>query len=256
MGVDYFIVTDNNSVDGTPGILQDFANEGLLHLINEKEDNYSQSAWVTRMARLAKSRFDADWIINGDADEFWYSPALDLKFTLSHINEEISVVRVPRYDYIPIIDSEKSIFHRMIIRDNKPKNHTGRPLPPKMCHRAFEEVIIDQGNHNVTYPADLKSTSDAGLEIFHFPIRSWKQFSDKIIYGGAAYARNSELPPNIGDGWRRLYQFHLNGTLMDYFQSKILSNEEIQKGVETAKYSEDPRLRDYLVSKKIIENSK
>jgi len=40
-----------------------------LYYILEEEDNYNQHACVTRMARLACTRFGADWVINNDADE-------------------------------------------------------------------------------------------------------------------------------------------------------------------------------------------
>ncbi len=41
-----------------------------------------------------------------------------------------------------------------------------------------------------------------GLEIMHFPIRSQAQFENKIRNGGAAYARNTNLPQTIARGWR------------------------------------------------------
>ncbi|MDD4553847.1 MAG: glycosyltransferase family 2 protein [Bacteroidales bacterium] len=252
MGVDFFIVTDNNSIDSTPEILSDFEQQGLLYLIRETEDNYAQSVWVTRMARMAKTRFYADWIINGDADEFWWSNDLDLKMTLSYVGENISVVFVQRYDFVPTNEFDKSVFTRMIYRDNESKNHMGNPLPPKICHKAMEDVIVSQGNHDIQYPTDLKTTYSEEIEIFHFPIRSWEQFSNKIIYGGAAYARNVDLPPDVGDGWRKLYQYHKNGTLMDYFTSKMIGKEEIHLGMQSGTYSEDLRLRNYMVEKHII----
>ena len=55
-GVDFVIATDNGSVDATVSILERYEREGRLHLIHEPTDDFSQHAWVTRMARLAARR--------------------------------------------------------------------------------------------------------------------------------------------------------------------------------------------------------
>jgi Glycosyl transferase family 2 len=65
-GVDFIIATDNLSEDGTTGILNNFERKGVLHYIRETDDDYAQHRWVTRMARLARTRFGADWVINND----------------------------------------------------------------------------------------------------------------------------------------------------------------------------------------------
>jgi hypothetical protein len=71
-GVDFFIVTDHESRDGTTDVLESYARRDLLHLIPVSSPVKRQSEWVTRMARLAASEFGADWVINSDADEFWW----------------------------------------------------------------------------------------------------------------------------------------------------------------------------------------
>ena len=64
-GVDFIIATDNGSVDGTRGILKKYENKGLLHLIDEKNQDYSQAEWVNRMGKLAYEKYHADTLLSG-----------------------------------------------------------------------------------------------------------------------------------------------------------------------------------------------
>lgn len=81
-GVDYIIATDNGSVDGTLEALQEYELKGVLHLIQEPEQTYSQSLWVNRMGKIACEEFNADIVFHCDADEFWMSRSGNLKHEL------------------------------------------------------------------------------------------------------------------------------------------------------------------------------
>ena len=75
-----FIVTDNNSTDHTPDILRKYKELGWIkEIIQEPATDYRQKKWVDRMVWCAKTVFHADWVINADADEFWYAPSGNLK---------------------------------------------------------------------------------------------------------------------------------------------------------------------------------
>ena len=73
-GVDQVIVTDNGSEDATAEILREYESQGVLRLLFEASDDYSQGRWVTRMAGW-RPPSGADWVINNDADEFWWPRA-------------------------------------------------------------------------------------------------------------------------------------------------------------------------------------
>ena len=53
MGVDHIVVTNNRSEDATRDIVLDYVRRGVATIIDEFDDDYDQSAWVTRMARRA-----------------------------------------------------------------------------------------------------------------------------------------------------------------------------------------------------------
>lgn len=252
MGVDEIIVTDNNSEDQTLEMLREFEKSGNLKIIIEKDDDYSQWKWVTRMARMAVDEMKADWVIHSDADEFWWPKEGKLDHVLNNIPLEYPVVSVPRFDFIPRPESDGPLFERMVYMDPNPLNHIGKPLPPKVCHRGLPGIVVGQGNHKLLEPENLPVFRSPSLEILHFPMRSYEQFSKKIAMGGAAYDRNTTLSKNVAQGWRILYEEYKKGLLPDYYYSKVLSSEELQKEISVGKYIHDIRLKDFLKEKNVI----
>src|SRR4029453_11752411 len=92
-GVDFVIATDNRSQDGTTEILERYATAGQLHLIREPGEYLRQAEWITRMGRLAATEYGADWVIHGDADEFWWPRGDSLKDVLASIPARYGIVR-------------------------------------------------------------------------------------------------------------------------------------------------------------------
>lgn len=100
MGVDSFIVTDNNSTDKTKEILSKYKDKGWIkEIIEEKGEDISQQEWVDRMIKLAADKYKADWIINADADEFWYSKSGNLKKYIKNSNS--NVIKCNIYNMLP-----------------------------------------------------------------------------------------------------------------------------------------------------------
>src|SRR6476659_114991 len=90
-GVDEVIVTDNGSEDATVEILREYESRGVVRLLHEPEDDYSQGSWVTRMAQLAASQ-GADWVINNDADEFWWPLGESLRSVFEQLGGGVGLV--------------------------------------------------------------------------------------------------------------------------------------------------------------------
>ena len=99
-GVDEVIVTDNGSEDATVEILREYESQGVVRLLFEPADDYSQGRWVTRMARLAATE-GADWVINNDADEFWWPRAGSLRSIFDQLDDEVGLVVARRQNFVP-----------------------------------------------------------------------------------------------------------------------------------------------------------
>ena len=250
-GVDFVLATDNRSVDGTPAILEEYQKRGLLRLIDEPRDDYSQSEWVTRMARMAAVEHGADWVINNDADEFWWPEAGNLKDQLAAVPADVMAIQVQRFNFPDLGDStggNPPFYERLTIRDARSVNSLGQPLSTKTCHRSLARVEVAQGNHSVALDGvELAAPMNAGVSILHFPARSYTQFANKIQLGGAAYERNQKLDKAVGGTWRRLYAELLAGRLQDHYSTQILTSEALAQS-EPGRYVRDERLRDYLRS--------
>jgi len=251
-GVDFVIATDNRSVDGTPGILRKYERSGRLQYLFEAADDYSQHRWVTRMARLAFSEHRADWVINSDADEFWWpDEGGSIKDVLAKVPPEIAAVSVPRVNFLPWQEDDGNtapFWERMIIRERRSLNALSEPLPPKVCHRAGATVEVAQGNHDVSIDGVPLPSIETPLRIFHFPLRSYQQLENKIAKGGAAYQRNTSLHPEMGGTWRRLYKEHQAGGLLAWYEQQTIREPQLGRRIADGELVEDSRLRDYLRS--------
>jgi hypothetical protein len=247
-GVDFFVVTDNRSEDRTAEILLDYQRQGILEYLYEPSDDYSQHAWVTAMARRACNLHGADWVINNDADEFWWPGRHDtLKELLTLVPQSVEAVVAPRSNFLPAaLEARQPFYESMVIRERESFVAPEIPLPPKVCHRARPDVEVSQGNHSVSIDGCRIEPARADLSILHFPMRTLAQFENKIIKGGQAYERNTTLSPEVGWTWRSLYAQHRSGALQAYFSEKVPTTEALSRGLRDGTLVADHRLRDFM----------
>ena len=249
-GVDWIIATDNGSVDGSLAILQRYERQGRLQLIQEPEHTHDQAVWVTRMARMAAQQ-GADWVINSDADEFWWPQQGTLKSTLAALPDGVQACRVQRSNFLPPPRDHRDQrpFHqRQLLRERVSRNSLGEPLPPKLLHRAHSAISVSDGNHAAALEGQpLPAINLDAIEILHVPIRSYGQLERKIRQGAEALQRNRRVDPGVGHSWRSLYRNQLQrGSLPTYYDSLRPDEATIAAQLSTGELIEDRRLQESL----------
>jgi hypothetical protein len=200
------------------------------------------------MARMAAKRFDADWVINNDADQFWLSRAGTLREALAAVPPDAESLAVPHFDMLPPRAAQGRFFEAMTIRRADGKTVYGRPLQTNVCHRAFADIRVADGNHFVSRKGvRIPERSDHALEFAHFPIRSLAQLERKIRQGVEALSANARAKPSTGGHWQKLYREHYEkGSLGDYYDACAATSEQIDAGLENGTLAVDTRVRDAL----------
>lgn len=195
--VDFMIVADNGSTDGTRDILSDLSRQLPLTIIDDPEVGYYQSIKMSNLAKVARNA-GADWIVPHDFDEIWYSPFGSLKDVLTDIAPQWLVATADLYDHVSSSEDDPT--------DPNPVTRIGwrrleKGVLPKVACRWRDDLTIEQGNHGASYSGG--STIQNGLLVIrHFPYRSDSQFISKVRHGAAAMAA-TDLPESSGAHWRQ-----------------------------------------------------
>ena len=141
-----------------------------------------------------------------------------------------------------------AFYETMVFREAKSLDAEGRPLPPKVCHRGSSDLEVAQGNHSVAVGGEEIDVMPSRIQILHFPLRSYRQFENKVAKGGQAYQNNTELPEEIGWTWRKLFELYQEGNLPSYYSQQIYDDDAIEKGIADGSLVEDRRLLRFLRS--------
>jgi hypothetical protein len=247
-GADFVIATDNNSHDGTTEILEAYAREGVLHLIREPAEGLRQGEWVTRMARLAASDFGADWVINTDADEFWWPRGGSLKEVLAAVPERYGIVQAFWRSFVPRPDEGSFFAEAMTARLSQyaPINDPTSFYRPviKVAHRADPQVTVGRGNHALADSDLLPLPTWHPIEVLHFPLRSKAQWMRKVELQGKAFTEHID---RSGTGYHlKGYDALQSGRIQQQHASLVADDAALERGLADGTLVEDTRLRDVL----------
>ena len=99
IGVDFIVAFDSGSTDGSRDIFDEYARSGALSWMSQSRKNIDGFDPFSELARIAHDRFEADWIILADADEFLCVTGESLHSILQEAKrDEISVLSIPRFN--------------------------------------------------------------------------------------------------------------------------------------------------------------
>jgi glycosyltransferase involved in cell wall biosynthesis len=239
-GVDFVVAIDNGSDDGTTEILESYARDGHVELTRDDRD-YNQAEWVTHMARRAATEFGADWVINGDADEFYWPRGGTLKDVLAAVPTRYGGVRGMLRNFAPRPYGDDFFAERMTVRVCNPGAEDNSPYSPrfKAVHRGDPDVTVLTGGNQALGRGLDPLPGWYPIDVLHFPIRSLEHFTEKYLRWWALLrTRFSEA----------VHEAHSRGGLRELYESYVVDEEALAKGVADGTLAIDTRLRDALRS--------
>jgi len=262
LGVDGFVVMNNNSTDGTRDILVKLQKEFEIVIVDEKGE-YNQAKWMRELAYIAKKKLGADWVINNDADEFWLpTNELNLKENLAFKG---SVLTVDRYNMLLCKEGDffDSLYYvRNPIFYSKERQQNSNRLSiiltkigPKTIINPYGLIYLRGGNHKALHIANMRDYLKSGydkikrfkdIEVFHYPIRSFAQFEKNIKNRKKLLESSKKV--SMGPHYRRWVEIYNRGELREEFEKNILFH---QKEIEVLEKYDIVR-RDESIKNKII----
>ena len=247
-GVDFVIATDNRSQDGTTEILAAYERAGVLRLIREPGEDMQQGPWVTRMAQLAAAEHGADWVINADADEFYWPRGTSLKEALAAIPARYGYVRSFVRAFLLRGDENEFFADRMNVRltPQAPINDPGTLFRPgaKIIHRGDPHIVLGHGTHTLAGVSFAPLRGWYPLELLHFPLRSREQAERKFVAAWSAWSRNPDRDPS--HYLTRGYEAVEAGKLDEFLALQSVDDEALGRGLADGSLAIDNRLRDAL----------
>lgn len=257
MGVDGFIVINHNSIDNTLNILKKLKEEGIVYeIINKTTSYHEHNVWVDEMIRLAKDKYEADWVINSDADEFYFSKSLDLKESIRKANDA-NVIMVDSIFFVP--DGRDDFFScpyfltrpfykfevELFNLDGGAKS--SEFMCPKVIHKTKGYRSILPGNHDIDLK-NKKAIVSADINLYHYHIKNYKFYEAKVV----KWEETLKYIPDFScKHIRTLLDLYQNGKLKENYESDFGDKKReflIEHGVVTI----DPSVYNFLKYTEIL----
>ena len=259
-GVDFIIVTDNNSTDGTIDILKDLEKAGLIHLLTAKI--YIQDKLVNRMGQIAKDVYGATILIHSDADEFW-QPIKRSKLIPAFLDTNQESVLVDRKDVLPTVnDRDKSfpqnnlnmvtkhLISEDVERDSKDISLFLYRLPPKVMFSVKDSLKnVGIGNHELSGDNSGNVTNE--IIIYHFPFKSSDRFIEKVKIAGKTL-EEVKTPKTTAWHWKRWHKQYKSNDIEKEIELLIPDLNTI-KGIEFKDFNYNENIIKPIMSNRVLK---
>jgi len=239
-GVDFVLAIDNGSTDATTEIFESYRRQGYVELTRDSGDP-QQADWVTRLARRAATEFGADWVINSDADEFFWPRGGTLRDVFAAVPARYRGVRGMLRNFAPRPYGDDFFAERMTARVCNPGAEDNSPYSPrfKTMHRGDPQVTVLAGSNRALGRGLDPVAGWYPIDVLHFPIRSLEHFTEKYLrWWALLQTRFSEA----------VHQAHRRGALREFYEPYVVDDEALAKGVTDGTLAIDTRLRDAMRS--------
>jgi hypothetical protein len=232
-GFDVFVITDNGSVDGTTELLTAFAerDDVTVDLRHDPVHRKQQGTVVTGMARDAATTHAADWVVNADADEFMLpvDRSLTVRQVFERLDPATGAFTVPVVNLTGMLAESGGGVERLHWRDERSiaeLEAIGLIGPPSTnaVHVGDPEVVVVQGNHQVSVANRAPVPSGLELEVLHLPWRSWAQYEHRVDVSGRAYEANPDLNPSPRHHGMRDFRRLQEGVLQATFALRFVTD--------------------------------
>jgi hypothetical protein len=250
IGVDFIVVLDYGSTDGSVDILERFRSAGRLDWRHHRDHNYSRCNPFDAAAAIARDEFAADWIIVCDTDEFLVTDERPLdEFLAEALQQGVTTLSLPCFN---MTGRRVAVGERapqvLTLRIDRPMTVGGRqhlcddlPVPyifmrhlPKTIVRADALVGYGPGSHRAETAFGATATPLAA-RFLHYQARGYAAFQRKVANVARWLDENRELPPIFGWHWRRWVRLEAEGELaaehLRQFVSDAAAEELLRRGV-------------------------
>jgi hypothetical protein len=235
LGVDCLLIEDKGSTDDGCKILDQMARNGPVEWFPKMDAVAGKHA--DALANLARDKYEADWIIYCDADEFLCPLGASLRDVLFDAKREnITVLNVPRFNMTgPALKAGERATEVLTLRIEKPAQMTEEqassgnlPVPSVFIahppHTIVWSLAFQEYKAGVHGAISLsgETSDEKRLRILHYKMRSYDDFEKKVKNARDFLANNADLPPWWGWHWRRWVRLHDSGQLeVEYFRQFV-----------------------------------
>ena len=170
-GVDFVIAAIDEASQETGELLAPYERDGSVRLLIEPGDSGAADR-RTRMARLAATEFEADWVINAEPAEFWWPRGESLEDVLAPIPPRYTIVQGLRRLFPAQPGEDEDFSERMTLRHPVENGSGAAPaLALRPVHRADPSAVVHPDG-TVTLSRQMPLRAWYPLEVFQFPNRA------------------------------------------------------------------------------------